>query len=220
MIKAVLFDMDGTLLDTENVYYPCWRRAARDTGFEGNIDEDLLAFSGMNLEGGTAYFKRKYGEDYDPEPMRLLRDAYVDETLAREGIKLCRGALECLRELRSMGILCALATSSPRERAERYLEKLPIGEYLDTIITGEEVTRGKPDPEIFLKAAEKLGVSILECVVVEDSQNGVRAGHASGAKTVMIPDLQPCDAEMMPLLWYRLDSLFELGEKIAEENNR
>ena len=87
------------------------------------------------------------------------------------------------------------------------------------IMTGETVTHGKPHPEIFLTAAERLGVAPAHCVVVEDSHHGIHAGHAAGMKTVMVPDQQPCTKEIESLLWNRCDTLSDLIPLIDKENN-
>lgn len=218
MIRAVLFDMDGTLLDTEKIYYRCWHRAARECDHEEFIDEDLRAISGMNVSGIEAYFRSRYGADFDSMPMRLLRRQYVKETLEREGVPPMKDAADTLRRLRGMGIACAVATSTPRMPAQDYLLRAGLFDLIDGLQAGDEVTHGKPHPEIFLKTAELLGVPIEECVVVEDSHNGVRAGHSSGARTVMIPDMQPCTEAILPLLWRRLDSLAQLPDAIRTEN--
>lgn len=218
MIRAVLFDMDGTLLDTEKIYYRCWRRAAKECGHGEFIDEDLLAFSGMNIAGIQEYYRVRYNGTFDPTPMRNLRRQYVKEALAREGISAMKDAKQTLMRLREMGILCAVATSTARVQATDCLARAGLLELVDGLQAGDEVTHGKPHPEIFLKTAELLGVPITECVVVEDSHNGVRAGHSSGARTVMIPDMQPCTEEISALLWKRLDTLSQLPEEIRAEN--
>ena len=220
MIRAVLFDMDGTVLDTERVYYPAWHRAAEETGYRGDIDADLLAFSGRNTAGFYEYYRSVWGDSYDPTEMRAVRERIVAEALEKEGIHPRPGVVGALEELRRMGILCALATSSFRSRAEEYLTRAGVREYFDYVQTGDEVREGKPHPEIFLSSAEALGVPIDECVVAEDSHNGVRAGYASGARTVMVPDMQPCTPEIEAMLWKRLDSLAELPAAIRAENEK
>ena len=119
-----------------------------------------------------------------------------------------------------MGILCAVATSSVRAKAERYLTEAGIKDFFDALQAGDEVENGKPHPEVFLRTAALLGVDIADCVVVEDSHNGVRAGHASGARTVMVPDMMKCTEEIEALLWHRLDSLALLPACIRRENEK
>jgi HAD superfamily hydrolase (TIGR01509 family) len=220
MIKAVLFDMDGTVLDTEKTYYSAWHQAARLTDYKGDIDADLRAFSGTNLDGFYEYYRSVWGDTYDPTEMLNVRTRIVEETLAKNGIFPMPGAVECLRELREMGILCAVATSSVRKNAERFLTLAGIKDAFDALQAGDEVENGKPHPEIFLRTAALLGVDIADCVVVEDSYNGVRAGHAAGARAVMVPDMLECTEEMRSLLWQCLDSLALLPDCIREENEK
>lgn len=218
MIRAVLFDMDGTVLDTERVYYSAWHRAAKETDYKGDIDADLLAFSGRNLEGFYDYYRSVWGNSYDPTVMLQTRERIVAQTLEHEGIYPHHGAVECLETLRRMGIVCAVATSSTHSRAEDYLARAGVLSYFDSIQAGDDVTNGKPHPEIFLRAAQAIGIPISDCVVAEDSHNGVRAGYASGARVVMVPDQQPCTEALSLLLWKRLDSLALLPDCIREEN--
>ena len=219
MIRAVLFDMDGTLLDTQRIYNECWKYAAEKTKFQGNIDEDIVAFSGMSRTDAIAYFKNKYGESFDPLPMLELRNS-CEPSIAEKlgGVKLKPGVKDALTQLRAKKIRLAVATGSPLERAEAYLSQLGIFEKFDACITGESVTYSKPHPEIFWLAADALDCPPEECVVVEDSYNGIRAGYAAGMLTVMVPDTQPPVDEIRPLLWNCIDTLDQLPQLIFEEN--
>lgn len=219
MIRAVVFDMDGTLLDTQRIYNECWRYAAKETNFQGNIDEDVIGFSGMNRTDAIAYFKKKYGKDFDPIPMMDLRLACEAEMLGQMGgIQRKPGICEALKQLKILGIRTAVATGSSRERTESYLGAVGLLEAFDAIITGEEVTYSKPHPEIFWLAADALDCPPEECVIVEDSYNGIRAGYAAGMHAVLIPDTQQPIDEIRPLLWQCIDTLDQLPQLILEEN--
>ena len=148
MIRGVLFDMDGTLIDTEKTYYRAWHRAAELTDYGGDIDADLLAFSGKNLEGFYEYYRSVWGERYDPTKMLALRNRLVEEWLTRDGIFPMPGAVACLQELGRMGIAVAVATSSERSRAERYLRAAGLLAFTavsapTSQIGGKETTSGK-----------------------------------------------------------------------------
>ena len=220
MIRAVLFDLDGTLIDTEKTYYRAWHHAAELTDYKGDIDADLLAFSGKNLEGFYEYYRSVWGDTYDPTEMLNVRTRLVNEWLAESGIFPMPGAVECLSELKAMGIRVAVATSSQREWAEKCLRDAGLFGIYDSLQAGDEVENGKPNPEVFLKSAARLGVTPEECVVVEDSHNGVRAGVAAGAYTVMVPDMQQPSEELRGMLWHCLSTLFELPACIRAENEK
>ena len=220
MIQAVLFDMDGTIFDTEAIYRRCWIRAAKDVGF--NIDMDLFfeRVCGLNMTDMTALVHRVYGEDAPFEEVRARRRFYLEEELQKLGLPFKSGAPEILYDLKEKGIKIALVTSSGRALVDRYLQMSSLEGVFDVIMTGETVEHGKPHPEIFLTAATMLGVLPAHCVVVEDSPNGIRAGHAAEMLTVMVPDLHPCTEELRSLLWHSCDTLSDLSLLIESENNK
>ena len=220
MIRAVLFDLDGTLIDTEKTYYRAWHHAAELTDYKGDIAADLRAFSGTNLDGFYAYYRSVWGDTYDPTEMLGVRTRLVNEWLAESGIQPMPGALACLSELREMGIRVAVATSSQRDWAEKCLSDAGLLGIYDSLQAGDEVKNGKPDPEVFLKSAARLGVAPEECVVVEDSLNGARAGVAAGTYTVMVPDMLLPTEEEKKMLWHCLSSLHELPACIRAENEK
>jgi HAD superfamily hydrolase (TIGR01509 family) len=129
------------------------------------------------------------------------------------------GAPEIFDEMKKRGIKIALVTSSGQKTVAQYLQMSGLEGVFDVVLTGESVTHGKPHPEVFLIAAERLGVAPAHCVVVEDSPNGVRAGHAAKMFTVMVPDLHPCTEELRALLWQVCDTLTDLIPLIDKENN-
>ncbi len=220
MIQAVLFDMDGTVFDTEPIYRRGWIRAAKEVGFDVDMDLFFARICGLNMNDIGACVRHFYGEDAPFEEIRTLRRGYLDEELASGVLPFKPGAPEIFGELKKRGIKIALATSTGRKMVDRYLQMSGLEGVFDVIMTGDLVEHSKPHPEIFLTAAEKLGVAPENCVVVEDSPNGVRAGHAAGMFTVMVPDLQPCTEELIPLLWHRCNTLGELIPLIDEENKQ
>ena len=218
MIKAVLFDMDGTIFDTEVIYRRCWFRAAKDVGFDEDIDLFLSRVCGLNQTDMTALFRRVYGEKV---PFEVLWGRWlecIDEEMACGVLPLKAGVPDILLALKERGIKIALVTSSGQKTVAGYLQMSNLEGVFDTIITGNQVTHGKPNPACFLTAAGELGIEPRSCAVVEDSPNGVRAGHAAGLYTVMVPDLHPCTEELRPLLWHLCDTLTDLLPLIDYEN--
>ena len=218
MIRAVLFDMDGTIFDTEVIYRRCWFRAAKDVGFDEDIDLFLSRVCGLNQTDMTALFRRVYGEKV---PFEVLWGRWlecVDEEMSRGVLSLKAGAPEILFALKERGIKIALVTSSGQKTVAGYLQKANLEGVFNVIVTGNQVTHGKPHPECFLTAAKELGIAPADCVVVEDSPNGIKAAHAAGMYTVMVPDLHPCTEELRSLLWHLCETLTDLLPLIDNEN--
>ena len=199
MIRAVIFDMDGTLFDTEVMYEHGWIRAGltqdqylQMIGRGHKANDEALASWGMNVK----------------EVRRVRNESFRAEL--EKGLPVKPGAEEALIWLRDRGIPAAIATSSPPELAQEYMQRSGFGRYFAGIYSGYQMERGKPFPDLFLEAARQLGAAPGECVVVEDSYNGVRAGRSADMITVMVPDRIPADHEMHDLADAVLDSLYEL----------
>ena len=218
MIQAVLFDMDGTVFDTEVIYRRCWFRAAKDVGFEEDIDLFLQRVSGLNQADMTAFVYRTYGADAPFEALWGHWLECIDEEMACGILPLKAGAPDILFAFKERGIKIALVTSSGQKTVARYLQMSGLEGVFDAIVTGNQVTHGKPHPECFLTAAKELGISPAHCAVVEDSPNGIKAAHAAGMYTVMVPDLHPCTQELRPLLWHLCDTLTDLLPLVDNEN--
>ena len=208
-IKAVIFDMDGTLFDTEKVYQWAWREAGRRIGF-AEVETALAACTGCNGADTRRYFETTYADVVDYDEYTRLRNALYEEAIERDGLQLKPGAREALQWLQSRGIPVALGTSTCPPRVPQNLERAGLTNYFDVVVMGNMVQKGKPDPETFLKAAELLGVDPASCMGVEDSFNGVRALHAAGMVTVMVPDLIAPNDEIRSLAHYVCTSLLEI----------
>lgn len=196
--KAVLFDMDGVLFDSERLLRECWLQLAREQGLTG-MREVYARCIGVNAPASDRILREAYGADFPARAFKeRARDIYRGRC-AREGLPLKPCARELLEALRDEGIPRALASSTGEELVRRELEEAELLSLFDTLVTGDMVRRGKPDPECFLLAAERLGVKPEDCAVIEDSYNGVRAAHAAGAKAIMVPDLLEPNEEMARL---------------------
>lgn len=189
MKQGAIFDMDGLLLDTERVYQENWMETARRFG-QTPFPEFPTAVSGTNGEEQRRVIRRYYPE---VDAWAFQRDCIsrVDGILNHRCAPEKPGAREILEFFRGKGVQTAVASSSGRERILSNLRQTGLENLFDAIVSGQEVAQGKPEPDIFLLAAERIGCAPEECYVFEDSINGVRAGMAAGCVTVMIPDLVP-----------------------------
>lgn len=194
MIRGVIFDMDGLMFDTERIYQDSWIEAGRRLG--APVTEDVvLRIRGRNIPDSRRLFAEMFGDAVDYDALRAIRVQLSDERIARDGLPPKPGLYELLDELEKRGVGAALATSTVREKAMHYLGLAGLTGRFAASVCGDEVTVSKPDPAIFLRAAQLLGVPCSECIVLEDSPNGILAAHRAGAKPVMVPDLtQPDDA--------------------------
>ncbi len=210
MVKAVLFDMDGTLFDTERIYYRAWVEAAKAIGFVGDMDAVMQDIFGVSESDIGVYFRRNYGENFPYERMLEIRAGLIRAEIEQNGVPLKAGTLEILRLLKKRGIAAAVVSSAPRFRIDDFLERTQLRPFFSNIVSGERVARSKPAPDLFLLAAHELGLEPSVCMVVEDSHNGVLAGARAGMEVVLIPDLQPVSDAIRPHVTHLLPSMLEL----------
>ena len=194
-IKAVIFDMDGLMFDTERIAAVGWRYAGEKLGFE-ITEQELCQLRGLNVIAGRKLFHTWYGDRVTYDEGRSLRAAYVKQYIEKHGTPVKDGLEDLFAYLTSHGYQKAIATSSSRETAERYFQSAGLAFDFEQSVC---VAVSKPAPDIFRKAAEKLNLKPEQCLVLEDSYNGVRAGAAAGCQVVMIPDIQEPDEEIRKL---------------------
>lgn len=201
MIRSVIFDMDGLLVDTERLSMSCWHQALAELGL--SFSESLiLQGRGQSPAEMEPRFCRFYGDQLkDFFALYTRKNELMDMVTAEEGEHLKVGAITLLRWLKSEGYTISLATSTDEQRATTRLRRVGIYDYFDRMVFGPMVSRYKPAPDIFLKAIELLGRAPEECLVLEDSPNGILAAHAAGAKPMMIYDLTRPDEALQQLLW-------------------
>lgn len=195
MIKAVIFDMDGLMFDTESLYDIAWEYAGKQFGYAIK-PEDLNPMRGANQALVQELFYKKYGPEFDFMRIRRSRVEYMEQYIRIHGLPHKQGLKELLGYLKDRRYQIAVATSTSEDPAARYLSMEGVADYFDVCIYGNMAEKSKPDPEIYIKAVEQLGRLPEECLVLEDSPNGVLAGFQAGCPVVMIPDIiQPDHAE-------------------------
>lgn len=192
IVRVVLFDMDGTLLDTERLYLKCWKRVAKERGFE-LTDEFLSELRGASLDVIRRLFDAHFQGTRSYLEERKFRQKFVMEDVEAHGVPVMPGVVKLLEWLKLHRVPAAVATSTPYETASYFLEKSGLRPYFQTVVTGDMVEHGKPDPDIFLLAAGRVGVPIGQCAVAEDSRNGVIAARRAGALSCYLPDLTILD---------------------------
>lgn len=207
-MNTILFDMDGTLFDTEKHYQWAWRKAIADAGYELDASE-VLKLRSLGAPYNVAQFQEWFGEEVDYRAIRQERVDLMKDMLAHE-IPLKPQVPQTLEKLRQMGYSMAVVTATAQEQAVSNLKLAGLLPFFDHVISASMVKRGKPAPNVYLYACEVLGVQPENCYAVEDSPNGVMSAHAAGCRTIMIPDLSQPDAELSRLLYRKLDTFGEL----------
>ena len=191
MKRGAIFDMDGTLVDTEKFFRDAWIETADKFGVERK--PELAAAMSGSQRAVMPEILHRFHPTVDAEKYIEIVYARVDERREKE-LELKVGAVEILEYFRANKIPMAVASSSRAAVVAQNLARVDIRKYFDVIIGGDEVTNGKPAPDIFLKAAEMLGVPAADCYIFEDSFNGIRAAAASKGAAIMVIDcVQPTD---------------------------
>ena len=221
----VIFDMDGVISDSEAVYLAGYLHAASLYGLpEKDMREAVVKATGVTDENERRIMTETFRHlpQFDLEKTYRACREYFADVVESGRMDLKPGAAQILRCLRERGVTVGLASSSPRRMIEKVLGPHRVMQYFDTIVSGDVVERGKPDPEIFLRCAAQMGIpesKYTEICVIEDSYNGIRAAHAAGMKPVMVPDQLPPTQEMREKAAVILPSLFDVMEWI-EVNDR
>ena len=216
MLKTVIFDIDGTLLDTERIYMQAWKKAAEARGF--HIPQiALLKTRAVNAAVAKACFQSYCGEDFPYEQLRVERVDIAEALIARETPEtlLKPHVHSVLQWLQNQGIRLAAATSTNYKTTMEHLSHAGLAEYFSVIVAGDMVKRGKPEPDIFLEAAKGAGSKPEECLVVGDSPADVLAAHAAGIPVILIPDQVPANEQTTALSWKVLDDLAEITKTLG-----
>lgn len=209
--------MDGVLFDTERIHQESWHEIAKERNVE--LGEDYLqAISGTAGEHMRHVVESHYhvedGTEIVEECMRLVREKLEKEVPVKTGV------YEILDLFQKKGLKMAVASSSRKEQIQRNLHNAKIYAYFDEVVSSSEVEHGKPAPDVFLYAAEKIGCRPEECFVFEDSENGVRAGNAAGCMTIMIPDLIEPSEEIRPYCSEICSDFFGVAKMLEEKIER
>ena len=189
MIKAIIFDMDGLMIDSERVTFECYQERLKDTNL--TMDEEFYkTLLGKPIKGIYQRFYDVYGNDFPIE--NVIQDVHqlMAERFETEGVPVKKGLDELLQYLKDNNNKTIVATSSNRDRVDKILAQAKITEFFDDSICGDEVTKGKPNPEVFLKSCQKLGVNVDEAIVLEDSEAGIQASYDANIKVICIPDMK------------------------------
>lgn len=207
--------MDGVLIDSERAVNRAWEIVGARYGLK-NVIDTVNRCKGCNRETNRRIFKEAYGQDFPYEARSAESKEIFVKMMANGEITLKDGVEETLVSLKNKGIKIALATSTSEEIALPELESYGILHFFDVKVCGNQVKKSKPDPEIFLLAAEKLGFSVDRVMVVEDSYKGVLAGKNASMFTVMVPDTLPPNELMQEKADIIIDSLPLLMNEMFE----
>ncbi len=216
-VEGAIFDMDGTMFDTERLRFKMIKQASKE--IFGTEISDKILYDSLGVSAVTAekLAKECYGQDYPYKKIREKADELERSYVREHGIPVKKGLYNLLERLKKNGVLLALATSSRREIAEEYLLNARVLRFFDVIVCGDEVEKGKPNPEIFLKAASELNCELGNCFIFEDSHNGLLAASAAGGMPIFFKDIKELAPEVKALAFRAYDKMTDfLDELIAQ----
>lgn len=219
MIRGVLFDMDGVLLDTERLSQEYFIRWCHENGYPQMDVEKFSHLLGITRAENIVKLKEMLGEEFPAEDLLEANRLRVQTDSEQGNIPLKKAVAECMQGLKARGIRIGLATSTSREMVLRHFSHLPaLQNVFDGMVCGTEAPRSKPAPDIYLEAARRIGVPPAECLGVEDSRAGLRSITDAGARSVFVPDLLGYEESMNGTISYQLEHLGQLCELIDRIN--
>ena len=215
--EAVVFDMDGVIFDSETATLECWIELSEKYGIH-EMEKTFLACTGTTKEKTREIMLGTYGEGFPYD--KYAKEASVMFHARYDGgrLPLKPGVEELLGFLKSNGKKIALASSTRYQTVTAELRDAKLLDFFDEVVTGDMVTKSKPDPEIFLLACEKLGVAPGSAYAIEDSYNGIRSAANGGLRPIMVPDLSPANDEMLELSEVVLDDLLCVKDYLQQKS--
>lgn len=219
MTNVIIFDMDGVLFDTERICCECWNEVGEAMGL-GDLSEGIRGCIGLNRNDTEILMRNLYGEDFPFEEFEETVRAFMKRRLLEEGVPVKEGVRELLEYLTENGYIIGMASSTERKSVMGHLEKTGLKGYFRTVVTGDMVEHSKPDPEIYLRACEELGVTPMNAIAIEDSPNGIRSAYRAGMKPVMVPDLIEPTAEIEAMLYGKFYSLLDVLDYMKKGNKK
>lgn len=215
MIKAVIFDMDGLMINSEVATFHCYEKVMERLGY--TITEEFYkTLLGKTLKTCYQLFFEAYGNDFPMD--QVLTDVHQElaDIFDNEGVPIKDGLIELLIYLKENQYKTIVATSSGRKRVDHILELADLTKYFDNSICGDEVTHGKPNPEVFLRACEKLDVQPNEAIVLEDSEAGIQAAYSGHIPVICIPDMKYPEKQYEDMTAAMLSSLDQVIEYLRK----
>lgn len=209
MRSGLIFDMDGLLLDSERIVKRSWEEAGDEMKIS-HMGEHIYHTLGLNRSGRDAYFRQALGGSFDIEDFSKRASRCFYRIVEEEGMPLKPGVRELLSYAKAYGFKTAVATSSRKEYSVKMLKSVGIYTYFDGGVFGDMVQNSKPDPEIYRKACESIGMDPECCVAFEDSPAGVYSAHAAGLQVIIVPDLLDPPEEVLTLAYEKCDTLHEV----------
>ncbi len=219
-IDAVIFDMDGTIADTEKYYNETWPKAFAACGYSDYTREDALLQRSLNHADAQKLWGSRYGADFSFEEVHQVNTKLVLDLMDKRGIEKKPGLEPLLAYLKEKNIKTAVATATKYERAIPRLEALGLAQAFDAVISVSMVKIGKPHPDVYLYACKELGVNPQNCVAIEDSPNGLKSAASAGCITLMVPDLTLPSTEDLSIIhdWAPdLEKIIPIIEKILAQ---
>lgn len=208
-VRGVLFDVDGVILDTECLYSRFWMEACHFYGFPMTKAQSLQMRS-LNKTAGQEKLRALFGPAADYTTIRQKRIELMDAFVEKEGVTAKPGIYTLLDALDERGIPCAITSSSPQQRLESYLTPLNLYHRFVKVISGYDVPRGKPEPDIYLRGAAELGLPPETCLALEDSPAGILSAYRAGCLPVLIPDQDTPGQDTLSLLYAKADTLTDV----------
>lgn len=209
--KNVIFDMDGLMFDTERVFIEAWDYAGEMIGI-GKAGYMVYKTLGMNIVASYKVWEDEFGDKYNQEELRKYTKEFLQKYYEENTVPFKKGLYNLLNYLKDNNYKMAVASSSPRWEVEKHLKDAGVFEYFEGIVCGDMVHNSKPDPEIYIKACELLGVKQENCYALEDSKNGLLSAYRAGCKAIMVPDLWQPDEEILEIITVQCDDLDEVKE--------